>query len=128
MQIDWQKKVFHGRSFEKGASFGSSTDRVVMMRTQTFKAPDFHATDVDCKSECDTHNQLQWAELQLSHYVIEKRSIFVVLDSWFEPPRLHQKCRQWIDKTFKNLSESDYFGLCTLDDIDEHQMQLEKVN
>ena len=53
--------------------------------------------------------------------------MFVILDNWFEPPRLHVKCREWINLLYGGMKESEHFGMALLDDTNNHYLQLEEV-
>lgn len=49
--------------------------------------------------------------MQLSHHLVNQRSICFVLDSDFEHIKQHQLCKELIAETYYELDDDDFFGL-----------------
>ena len=72
-------------------------------------------------------SQVQWVTLQLSHHILSKRSIYFVLDCYFEQYKWFERCRNFIIDTFNELHNEDYFGLLSLQDGSLYNIDLEVV-
>ena len=63
----------------------------------------------------------------LGHHFVSKRSIYFILDNTFSPFQLN-KLRSFILMTFKQMKPADHFGLMTLDDDINSQLELEEIS
>ena len=72
-----------------------------------------------------TSKTLKWAKVSLSHYFVQKKSLYFILDSSFEHYWQYDKCVNFICDAFVDLSNLDLFGLMNLGD-ESHNILLEE--
>ena len=63
-----------------------------------------------------TANTLYWAKANLSHFFVQKQSVYFILDAQFEHFWQYDKCINFICQTFASLNDEDCFGLHNLGD------------
>ena len=64
---------------------------------------------------------------QLSHHVVEQRSIQLIVDSVFEEPWLYDKLYAFVYDLFKKLESRECFGLSFMDQVPRYTVKLQSL-